>query len=270
MLSKKLLYIIALAILVTSCSSYQKALRSDDVGMKYKMAEGFYKKGDYQRAAPLYDALVPLYKGTAEGEMIYFKYADCYYHLGDYMLSAYHFKYFAESFPLSSKSEEAFYMYAYSLYQESPAIDLDQSSTKKAVDAFQLFIDKYPSSKRVEQCNKLIDELNAKLEQKQLNNAMLYFNIMDYKSATWALKQYLTDYPNSSQREEIEFNIVQSAFFLAKNSVERKREERYLNTLQYCTDFKDKYPKSKFTKAVEVINNQSNINIQKLKAKLHD
>ena len=114
---KRLLYIILLALAVTSCSDYQKVLRSDDVGLKYRMAEAYYKKGDYQRAAPLYDALVALYKGTAEGENVYFKYADCYYHLSEYALSAYHFKYFAESFPLSAKAEEAFFMYAFSLYQ---------------------------------------------------------------------------------------------------------------------------------------------------------
>ena len=270
MTGKKLLYIILLAFMVTSCSDYQKVLRSDDVGLKYRMAEAYYKKGDYQRAAPLYDALVALYKGTAEGENVYYKYADCYYKLEEYAMSAYHFKYFAESFPLSPRAEEAFYMYAYSLYQESPVVDLDQSSSKKAVDAFQLFIDKYPASNKVESCNKQIDELNAKLELKQLNNAMLYYKIMDYKSATWALKQYLTDFPNSARREEIEYTIVKSSYLLAKNSIEKKQEERFLNTLQYCMDFKDKFPKSKYTGDVDAINKDSNSNIQKLKTKLHD
>ena len=267
---KRLLLFISLAILLASCSGYQHALRSDDVNLKYRMAEEYYKKGDYQRAAPLYDALVSLFKGTAEGENVYYKYADCYYQLGEYMLSAYHFKYFAESFPLSPRAEEAYFMWAYSLYQESPIIDLDQSSTKKAVDAFQLFIDKFPNSTKVEKANKLIDELNAKLELKQLNNAMLYYQIEDYKSATWALKQYLIDYPNSVRREELEYYIVRSSFLLAKNSVEKKQEERFLNSLQYCTDFMEKYPKSKYAKDVKDLNTQANINIQKLKLKFHE
>jgi outer membrane protein assembly factor BamD len=120
---KKQFLFFCLLVLLGSCSNYQKALRSDDVGLKYKLAEQYYKKGDYQRAVPFYDELVSLYKGTSEAEDVYFKYADCYYHLGEYVLSSFHFKYFAESFPLSPKAEEAFYLYAYSLYQQSPIIE---------------------------------------------------------------------------------------------------------------------------------------------------
>lgn len=267
---KKALLFIALAFYLVSCSDYQKALRSDDVGMKYRLAEKYYKEGDYQRAVPFYDELVSLYKGTAEAENVYFKYADCYYNLGEYTLSSFHFKYFAESFPLSPNAEKAYYLYAYSLYQESPIIDLDQSSTKKAIDAFQLFMDKYPNSTKVEQCNKNIDELQGKLEQKQYKNAMLYYQIMDYKSAAWALKQYLTNYPGSVHKEEINYLIVKSSFNLAINSIEVKQEERFLNTLQYVSDFKSQFPSSKYLADVDKMNHQSTFEIQKLKTKYHE
>lgn len=57
-------------------------------------------------------------------------------------------------------------MSVYSLYKTSPGYRLDQSNTEKAIDGFQLFVNTYPNSKRVEECNKLIDECRAKIEFK--------------------------------------------------------------------------------------------------------
>ena len=36
--------------LMTSCGSYQKALKSEDTKLKYDLAEAYYDEGDYRRA----------------------------------------------------------------------------------------------------------------------------------------------------------------------------------------------------------------------------
>ena len=48
---------------------------------------------------------------------------------------------------------------------------------------------RYPSSKRVEESNKYMDELLLKLELRDYNTAKLYYKIQDYRAAVWALKK---------------------------------------------------------------------------------
>ena len=70
---------------------------------------------------------------------------------------------------------EAEYLYAYSLYKESPNSNLDQSSTVEAISAMQNFINKYPYSEYSINANEIIDELQIKLETKNFENAKQYY-----------------------------------------------------------------------------------------------
>lgn len=71
-------------------------------------------------------------------------------------------------------------MIGYCYYLDSPDARLDQSSTIKAVAAFQEFVDVYPDSELVKDANKLLDELNNKLAYKAYLSAKLYYNLGNY------------------------------------------------------------------------------------------
>lgn len=57
-------------------------------------------------------------------------------------------------------------MAAYCKFLDSPAYNLDQESTYDAIKELQLFVNRYPNSDRVEECNKYLDILRDKLEKK--------------------------------------------------------------------------------------------------------
>lgn len=248
-----------------SCNPYQKLLKSDDVALKYQKAEEYYNKKDHQRALPLLEDLLTYYRGTAQAEKIYFMLADTYFQMGNYMLAAFQFKNFAESYPFSQYTEQAYFNYAYSLYSDSPRKDLDQQSTANAITAFKLFVSKYPESNRVEEVNKHIDELYAKMEEKAIENAMLYYEIKNYKSAVWALREVLTQYPATKQREKIEYYIIKSSYILAEKSVASKQRERYLNTIQYYNEFRERYPKSAYDNEINRMYKDAGNQVEKLK-----
>ncbi len=117
-------------------------------------------------------------------------------------------------------------MSAYCSYLESPRSSLDQSSTKEAISSLQLFINQYPKSERVAECNKLIDELRAKLEKKDIDIAMLYFRMSDYKASVVSLNNVLKDYPDTKSKELILYSILSAKYEYAINSVYDKRIER--------------------------------------------
>ena len=209
-----------------SCSSYQKLLKSSDNELKYTKSLEYYEKGNYKAAQQLFEQIQAFYKGTDKAEKIAFYNANCYYKLKDYILGGYYFKSFSTNFSTSIYAEEALYMSAYCSYLESPRSSLDQTSTKEAISSLQLFINQYPKSSRVAECNKLIDELRAKLEKKDIDISMLYFKMSDYKAAVVSLNNVLKDYPDTKSKELILYSILQAKYQYAINSVYDKRTER--------------------------------------------
>lgn len=239
------------------CSNYQKVLKSSDYSLKRKTALELYQKKDYQRAYPLLEELVAITRGTSGAEDIYFYYCYCNYYLDDLISAAYHFEQFAKTYPASDKSEEASYMHAYCYYLGSPDYTLDQSNSIKAIEQLQFFINKYPNSSRVDRCNELIDLLRVKLEKKELDLAMLYFRMMDYKASVIALKNLLEAFPNSGSKEEIMLTILKSNYLLAENSVESKKMERYKLVIDDYNRFIDKFTPGKFAEQAKLVHERA-------------
>ena len=254
---KKLGYIVVIILIFSSCSKYQKLLKSSDYEMKYKMGVMYYEKGDYTRAYNLLEELHGIYKGTKRAEKVYFYLAGSHYGKKEYILAGYHYGVFARTYPNSEYTEEAYYKSAYCAYLNASSSSLDASYTEEGISSLQFFIDKYPQSERVPECNDLVDELRHRLEDKAFNNAKLYYKISDYKAAVISLKNVMLDYPDTKYREEILYLIVKSSFVLAEKSIRKKQNERYQNTIDEYYVFADEYPDSKKTKETERIYNKS-------------
>ena len=214
--------------------------------MKLKIADELYEKKKYPKAVMFYDDLLTVYRGTANAEVMYFRLGNCYFMMGDHPTASFYFKLFTETYPLSSLAEECYFLNAECYYNESPLINLDQSNTRKGVEAYQLYLDKYPNSERVDLCNKRIDALNLKIQRKAYDNAMLYFKINDYKSSVWALTKYLEEYPEAEERELLQYLIAKSAYSLAINSVPEKQKERFEKTLETVELFNERFKTSKY------------------------
>ncbi len=266
-MSKKRVYILLFsitALLFSACSEYSKLLKSSDFELKYKKAKEYYEAKDYVRSSTLFEELINIYKGTARGEEVYFYYAHCQYAMGDYIMAAYHFKFFARNFPNSKHMQEAIFNAANCIYLESPEFSLDQTYTKKAIEEFQFYIDKFPGDVRIDSCNKIIDLLRAKLEKKAFASASLYYQIGDYKASIVALKNMLKDFPDTKYREEMLYLIIKSSYLLAENSISKKQKERYQSTVNEYHNLIDEFPSSKHVKEAEHIYESSTKLLKKL------
>lgn len=254
-MKKYLVLIISIFLITSSCSKYQHVLKGSDMEKKYEYAEKYFQKKDYYRALQLLEELISVYKGTAKGEQTYYYYTYCNYYTGDYVLAAYHFSNFVQTYPNSKYAEEMQFMHAYCYYLDSPTYSLDQTNTQDAIDKFQLFINRYPKSNRVEEANRLIDELRYKIETKAFNNAKLYYKMEDYKAAIVAFENVLKDYPGSSYREESLFLAFKSSYLYAEKSIESKQTERYKNAQENYLKLVDEFPQSNFLREAERIYN---------------
>jgi outer membrane protein assembly factor BamD len=250
----------------SSCkSSFEKIRTSNDPEKILIEANKYYDDEKYMNAQILYEIILPYYKGKKEADDIYYKFAYSYYYLKDYLVASHYFKSFASSFTNSPKKEEALYMTAYSEYLMSPNRKLEQSQSEKAIEDFQIFVNTFPSSDKVEKCNQLIDELRQKMEQKEYDQGQLYYDIGRYVSAVVAFENMLKEFPETKKEENVRFMILKSSYNYAKNSVLEKRVERYEETINKYNSFIKRYPKSKDKNKAEKIYHNSLNEINKIK-----
>lgn len=261
--------IIALAI--ASCKSqFEKIRLSNDVAKKYQEAMRLYNKKNYAKALILFEDLSQKYRGRAEAEELNYHYALTLFKLKDYTTARYQFKSFADTYPTSKYAEECRYMSAYCYYLDSPGPSLDQENTYKAIDALQLFINFYPKSERAADASKYIGLLRAKLEDKAYTNARLYYDlggydVTNYKAAVIALKNAQIDFPDIKYAEEMDLLIIKSQFAYAKNSLETRQEDRYVEAIAYADEFIENHPESKLLDEARSLKKESELGIKNAK-----
>lgn len=232
-----------LFFLSTSCK-FQKLLKSDDTDKKYAMALQLYSEKDYSRALQLFEQLMGVMRATDKAQKIYYSQAYCYYYSKDYTMASYYFKRFSSNFPNTREAEECTFMSAFSNCQNSPEYSLDQTTTRDAIKELQAFINTYPESKRIPECNDLIDKMREKLETKDFKIAQLYYRMDDYIAAITAFNNILKDYPDTQKKEEIMFLIFKCYNKYAVKSIDARKKERIQKAFMAYNDFATLYPSS--------------------------
>ena len=246
------LLLFSLLMATTACKNeFDKLRASGDVKLLTQKSLEYYEKGDYAKAQSLFELIMPSLKGQSVLEEVSYKYAYTHFYLKNYSQANFYFKNFALTFGNSPLREDAEFQAAYSDYKQSPIYRLDQSNSLTAIEGFQNFSNNFPESKRVKECNKLIDELRKKMETKAFEEGMLYYDISYYQASIQVFDNLLKDFPETSNAEEIRFLILKAQYEFAKNSIYEKQLERFKLVVEKHKDFKDKYPNSKHQKDAE-------------------
>lgn len=244
-------------LLLASCSSYNKMLKSADPDVKLEAAFKYYEDGDYFRAMQLFENVIVSYRGTANAEKILFYYANSFYKTGEYLTAAHHFSSLVKNLPNSQYAEESMYMSAYCKYLFAPEYYLDQSNTIDAIKEMQLFINKYPKSDKLADANRIIDELRSKLERKTFESAKQFFKMKEYKAAIVTFQNLIKDYPGNNFTEEASFMILKSWYLYAEGSLESKKIERYEKVKESFIEFSFDFPESRFLNEAKSLNTNS-------------
>jgi outer membrane protein assembly factor BamD len=239
------------ALLLSSCSDYNKVVKSTDYEFKYKKALEYYESGEFVRSSTLLKELINIVRGTSRADKVYYYYAKSEFGIKDNLMAGHYFKSLIKEFPRSEFAEESQFMVGYCFYLDSPNPRLDQGVTQNAIDALQLFINLYPKSSRVDEANRLIIELRDKLVYKSYLSGKLYYDMDNYKAAVVALSSSLKDFPDTKYREELMYMLLKAKYLLAIRSVDEKKHERLSSALDEYFTFVDEYPESKYRKEVE-------------------
>jgi len=251
---RSLAYIFLLfSVLALSCGEYEKLLKSSDYDLKKSKAKWYYENGQYVRATELLAQVLPRFRATEEAEDLNWMNAQSFYKMKDYFAAGSYFKSYLDQYAYGKYAEDAAFMAAMCDYNLSPRAELDQESTRAAIEGFNYFLNKYPYSARADECRNLIRELQERLVEKSYLSARLYYDMKAYKSAIVALNNSLKEYADTKYREEMMYLKLNSLFLYAEYSMPDKQKERYQDTLDDYYSFMEEFPKSKYSRDVRRI-----------------
>ena len=104
--------------------------------------------------------ITPIYEGTNSVQAIDLVYRK--------ISSEGIFENFIKSYPNSQRIVDAYFMEGKSYFMLSPAYSLDQDDTNTAIEKLQVFVNRYPNSEYVSEAIELIEQLQNKIEKKDL------------------------------------------------------------------------------------------------------
>ena len=263
---KKIIFfnLILSLVILSSCSGYNKVVKGDNYEDKFRVAGENYDDGKYMRSVALYEQIYQRVPRTAEGELAYYRLGKAYYFEKDYSMAGYYFNSFYERFTTSIHAEEALFLSVLCSVENSPEFSLDQNDTELAINDLQQFINRFPNSELVDSCNHEMDRLRFKLETKDYETVKLYSKTENYKSAIMTSQTFMEDYPGSKYKEEISYILVNSSYFLSKNSIETKKKVRIEETLERYRNFVTEFPNSKYKREVNSISDEMEKGLQLL------
>lgn len=251
---------------LSSCGEYNKVLKSTDNEYKYEAAKSYFAKGQNSKAATLLEDLALIMKGTSNAEESAYMLAMTYYNQGDYITASHYFNTYYTTYPRGTYTELARFYSGKALYLDTPEPRLDQSSTYKAIEELQMFIEYFPESDRKELAQNMIFELQDKLVEKELLSALLYYDLgsytgntvysstgNNYQAAVVTAQNILREYPYTKRREDLSILILRAKYDMAKESVPEKKEDRMRETIDEYYAFINEFPESKYKSEVERI-----------------
>lgn len=252
------LLLLCMAVFLSSCASeFNKVYKTADNDYKYEYAKQCFAMGKFQQASSLLQDLVLVTKGRDHAQ-------ECLYLLGmaeygnrDYESASTTFKKYYASYPKGIFAEQACFYIGQSLYRGAPEPRLDQTPTIGAINAYQQFLDIFPDSELRPLAQQRLFELQDNLVQKEFLSAQLYYNLggyfgninsnteSNYEACIITAQNALKNYPYSKIREKFSVLIMKSKFYLAENSSEERRLDRYRDAEDECYGFINEYPESK-------------------------
>ena len=252
------LLLLCMAVFLSSCASeFNKVYKTADNDYKYEYAKQCFAMGKFQQASSLLQDLVLVTKGRDHAQ-------ECLYLLGmaeygnrDYESASTTFKKYYSSYPKGIFAEQACFYIGQSLYRGAPEPRLDQTPTIGAINAYQQFLDIYPDSELRPLAQQRLFELQDNLVQKEFLSAQLYYNLggyfgninsnteSNYEACIITAQNALKSYPYTDKREAFAVLIMKSKYYLAKNSSEAKKLERYRDAEDECYGFLNEFPESK-------------------------
>jgi outer membrane protein assembly factor BamD len=228
---------------LVGCSGGNK-IDANSPKQAYEKGMTAYEEGDYQDAVRYFQSVFNYGRGNEWAPDAQYQLALTHRKQGKHLVAANEFKRFTQLYRNNPKVPQAEFEQAKSYYLRSPRYHLDQTDTKKAIELFRLFIDRYPGHDKVAAAKTMINEMQAKLAHKQYDAAQLYERRDMWRAATESYRSLFDEYPETPWADDALLGALRSYVQYADRSVQNKQAERYQKALDQYAQLQQLFPES--------------------------
>lgn len=236
---------LALPLVLGACASTR--------GVRHSTPQEAYDKGMRAYERRRWDEAVDFFKGVLDygrtpanevADEAQLQLARTYARQGEHILAAGEFSRFSELYRSDPRAADAEYERALAYAALSPAFELDQTNTERAVTYFQLFVERYPESPRAREAEARILELRGKMAHKAVASGRLYERRDLYEAAAMTFEQAFAKYPDSDWADDALVGAARAYTRFAEESVRERQAERYQKALDLARSFAELFAQS--------------------------
>jgi outer membrane protein assembly factor BamD len=234
---------LALVVGLMGCSGSQRVTHSSPK-QAYEKGMKQFEKENYNKALRYFRGVLSYGRGNEWGPEAQFQLAMTQRKLEKYLVAANEFRRFTQIYRNDPMVPRAEYEQARAYYARSPHYQLSQTDTRKAIELFQLFIDRYPDHELVPEAQKKINELRAKLAHKKFDAGKLYERRDMWRAATQTYEDVFNQYPDTPWADNALLGALRSYIRYADRSVRQKQAERYREAIAKYDRLTELFPES--------------------------
>ena len=213
----RILLFLASILLLAHCSHSE--VNKEDPDALFKDAEEAFKDERYLIALEKYRDIknrFPYSTRAADSEL---RIADSYFAQENFLEAESAYEIFKELHPTHPRSDYVQYRIGMSYYSEIPGNTArDLSAAYKAIEAFTVLFEKYPSSEYVAKAKENILEARKKLAEHENYVADFYYQRKHYLSASYRYAALIKDYPSMGYDEEALYRMGQCYYHIGMYS----------------------------------------------------
>ncbi|MDQ7041125.1 MAG: outer membrane protein assembly factor BamD [Rhodothermus sp.] len=245
-------WLLIAGLLLAGCAGSGR-LRHASPQEAFERAMALYNEGKYDRAIEYFKAVFTYGYAHEWAADAQFYLARAYYQNKEYLLAASEYERFVQIYQIDPRVPQAEYERAMCYYRLSPPYEFDQTDTRKAIEAFQLFIDRYPHHELVDEATQRIRELRAKLARKQYEAARLYERRELYEAAAVTYEAVFDTYPDTPWADDALVGAIRAYIAFADQSVRTRQPERYRQAIKLYERMLQIFPDSPLLRTAEAL-----------------
>lgn len=210
---KSLTFLVYLPFLLCLFGCASKELSSDDPEGVFAEAEGEFTDGRFLMAIEKYREIKNRYPYSSRAVDAELRIADAYFEQESFIEAETSYEIFKELHPTHTRSDYVQYRIALSNFHQIPSHPgRDLTAAYKAIDAFKVLEEKFPSSEFVEKGRVHSGEARRKIAEYENYVADFYFRRRHYLSASYRYAALLKDFPDMGYDEEALFRLGESYY----------------------------------------------------------
>ncbi|MCB5231142.1 MAG: outer membrane protein assembly factor BamD [Candidatus Cloacimonas sp.] len=236
---RRLLLVLLTAVTLFGCS-IGKSKSQMPIEKRIELGDHYYERGRYNKAADHYIEVV-FERSSNYTPIAQFRLGECHFNLGRYTDAIFEYQELIRLFPEFKDVSVAYYRIGEAHYQKSLKPQYTQEDGHLAIQAFEVYLDRFPYGDKRESALEAIQELQYKFIEKNYNNGYIYYRLYDYSAAL----MYFDEILELGNRNELD---KKTRYYEARIYVKRRDQE---NALSMLKSLKEYYPESKETQKIE-------------------